>query len=398
MKIKEIKIRKILDSKKEETFEIEMLNDRFSVVSSVGKGKSRGSKEVFLIDFQKAKEIIKEIKNLIIKRDFSDLKEFDQFLLSLDGTPDKKKLGGNLILTLSVAFSKLLAKERGLPLFVLLREEFLRTFPEFKEELNNYQFPYLFFNFINGGLHSKKGPNFQEYLIIPQNRNPDFSLNLAKIFFAGLKEWFKKNDISISYGDEGGLIYPGKDDEKPLEIFSQVLKDLNLNYRKIRFGLDVAASSFLKEEEKEKYLDFYKYLIQKYQLFSLEDPFSENDILGFKKILNEFKNEVIIIGDDLTVTNAFLIEKAADFKAIDGVIIKPTQIGSLLETFQAISVAFKKNLKIIISHRSRETNDDFLADLTLAINAFGFKSGALTQKERLVKYLRIKKIKQILRK
>lgn len=398
MKIKEIKLKKIFDSRKEETFEIEMSSENFSVFSSVGKGKSRGSQEVTLISSKEAPLKLESVKELILKEDFSGLKEFDQFLLSLDKTPQKQNLGGNLTLTLSVAFAKLMAKEKGLPLFVFLREEFLKNFPELKEEFKSFECPYLLFNFINGGPHAEVGPDFQEYLIIPFSRDPSFSLNLAEIFFAGLKEWFRKNNLKINYGDEGGLIYPEKDNEAPLKIFSIILKDLNLNYQKIRFGIDVAASTFLKDKDKESFLKLYRFLIKKYHLFYLEDPFPEDDFLSFSRLNKEFQKKVLICGDDLTVTNPFLIEKAIKENSINSVIIKPTQIGTLLETFQAIYTALKGGLKVIISHRSGETEDDFLADLAVAVNAFGLKSGALVQKERMVKYLRIKKISEILKK
>lgn len=396
MKIKDIKIYQILDSRKEKTFKIEMFSEKFSVFSSVGKGKSRGSQEVELVSFERAKKLLCEIKELLISKDFLNLKEFEEFLLKLDNTKNKSRLGGNLILALSIAFIKLLAKERGLFLFQLLREEFLSLFPKFKSEFKNYQIPYFLFNFLNGGKHAPSGPDFQEYLFIPLFSDPDFSLNLAKIFFLGLKEWFKKNDIRLNYGDEGGLIYPEKDNEKPLEIFYEVIKDLNLSNRfEIKLGIDAAFSSISKGKNFD--VNFYEKLIKKYNLFYVEDPFSENDFSSFSLLRSKIGDQALIVGDDLTVTNPSFIEKAINLKAINSVIIKPTQIGSLTETFKAVAVALSGGLKTIISHRSGETEDDFLADLAVAINAFGLKSGSFTQKERLVKYLRVQEIYKFLK-
>ncbi|MGB9681242.1 MAG: hypothetical protein ACPLXL_01730 [Minisyncoccia bacterium] len=397
MKIKNLNFQIILDSRKEKTIEIEMFSENFSAKASVGKGKSRGSKEIYLIEPEKAQDNFFKIKNLLLNKDFSNLQEFENFLFSLDQTENKSQLGGNFILTLSIAFLKILAKEKGVHLFNLLREEFLSFFPELKSEYKNYYFPYFLFNFINGGKHVPWGPDFQEYLVIPFISEPEISFNLGKIIFSGLKEYFQRNKLSLDYGDEGGLIYPEKNNEEPLKIILKVIKDLDLDSSKVKLGLDVAASSFLTDDFKEEYFNFYKDLSKNYDLFYLEDPFRENDFLSFQKLNNELGKKTLIVGDDLTVTNPLLIEKTIKERAIGGVIIKPTQIGSITETFKAIKKAIEGGLKIIISHRSGETEDDFLADLSIAVNAFGLKSGSLTQKERLVKYQRVIEINKILK-
>jgi len=185
-----------------------------------------------------------------------------------------------------------------------------------------------------------------------------------------------------------------------LEIFSQIRKELKLE-KDIGFSLDVAASSFYNKETKDygllptrnfssgELLEIYKGLNKKYQLCSLEDPFEENDFENFQKITSLFSRKTIIIGDDLTVTNPKLLAKAAEQKAISGIIIKPTQIGTITETLKTIALAHQKQIKIIISHRSAETLDDFIADLTVASGAWGLKAGAPQPEERMVKYRRV---------
>ena len=390
MKIDDLQLKIILDSRQEKTLEVQMASGNYYVKSSAPQGKSRGEKEASFIPAEESLEKFQNIKADLVKKEFSSLKEFDNFLIKLDGTPNKSNLGGNLMLVLSMAFCRLQAKEEKKELYQFLREELIHNFPLLGSVLTDYQPPYFFFNVINGGKHSPFGPNFQEYLIVPQTQNPEESLNLAKIYFAGLKSWFLKNNYPLSYGDEGGLVFPEKDDEKPLAILKEVRKDLSLD-DKIKFSLDVAASTFLKKGDNSP-VDFYLKIIDNYQLLSLEDPFNEDDLENFKKLKFLIKNQCFIIGDDLTVTDANLIEKAITHQAIDGVIIKPSQKGTITETLEAIGLSLKNNLKIIVSHRSGETMDDFIADLSVAANAWGLKSGNITQKEREIKYQRVKEI------
>ena len=188
-------------------------------------------------------------------------------------------------------------------------------------------------------------------------------------------------------GDEGGFILKEKDNELPLRLLKQIVKKINSS-QKIRFGLDIAASNI-----KEK-INILK-LVEKYNLLYLEDPKKESDFAGFRKLREELKTQgrdALVIGDDLTVTNPQRIKKAIREKSIDGIIIKPNQIGSLTETIEAIKIAKKNKLKVIISHRSGETCDNFIADLALASNAWGLKSGAPSRSERNSKYNRLLEI------
>jgi enolase len=433
MKIDDIKLTIIKDSRQEDTLEAVMRNGPFEVVSSVPHGKSRGEREVYLADSPTALKNFEKIKPIILKQKFESLIDFDHFLLQLDGTDNKKNLGGNLTLVLSQTFARLAAKLTGLELFKYLKEELLAIAPELQNTLQKVPSPYFerseekgtpyfLFNLINGGQHasyfeqSEKqgsersegsyGPKIQEYLIVPKIDNPRVSLELAEIFFAGLKEYFLKEYGEIKFGDEGGLLIPacaGKPEnnyEKPLEIFSQIREELKLE-KDVGFSLDAAASSFYdknikeyrlfldKSSSREELLEIYKELNKRYHLVSVEDPFEENDFENFKKITSLFGKKTIIIGDDLTVTNPKLLEKAAGQKAISGIIIKPTQIGTITETLKTMALAHQKQIKIIVSHRSAETLDDFIADLAVAGNAWGLKAGAPQPEERMVKYRRV---------
>ena len=365
MRINDIFLKITHDSRGEETLRAIMRSGNIEVSTSVPHGKSKGEKEVFVMDPHTAIRKFEMIKERLIDVDFIDLNDFDNFLIELDGTKIKSVLGGNLILVLSQAFCRLAAKKEGLELW-----QYLERYLEINDKK---QVPLFLFNLINGGQHASYGPKIQEYMIVPQVDGPKVCLETAQIFFVGLKEYFKKEFGDNKFGDEGGLLFPGENYQQPLEIFEEIRDKLNLK-GKIKFSLDIAANSFY-DKKKEQYLlekdmlvskkellEVYKKLISKYDILSLEDPFEEKDLESFKELANARKAKTIVIGDDLTVTNYELVKEAIKMKAINGVIIKPTQKGTTIETLEAIAVALKNNLKIIVSHRSGETMDDFIAD------------------------------------
>ena len=395
MRIDDIFLKIITDSRKQETLKAAMKSGNIEVNSSVPHGKSTGEKEVYVLDPHSAVRRFEMIKDKIINVEFSSLKEFDNYLLRLDETENKSNLGGNLILVLSQTFCRLGAKSEGLELWQYLEKKL--TIPEQRKT------PYFLFNLINGGKHAAYGPKIQEYMIVPQIDDPKFSLEVAQIFFTGLKEYFKKEYGENKFGDEGGLLIPDDDYEKPLKILNQIKKELNLE-DKVKFSLDIAASSFYNKEKrvyllekdksfsKEKLEQIYKNLVSEYDILSIEDPFEENDWESFQKLTAEVGDKTTIIGDDLTVTNPELVKKAVEMKTITGVIIKPTQIGTVSETLKTIDLANRYNLKVIISHRSAETDDYFISDLAWASKAWALKAGAPNQEERMVKYNRLIKI------
>jgi len=395
VKIDDIFLKIILDSRGHDTLKATMKSGNIEVNSSIPQGKSTGSEEAYILEPHSAIRRFEMIKDKIIDVEFSNLKEFDNYLLRLDGTENKSNLGGNLILVLSQTFCRLAAKLENLELW-----QYLETQLSVHIEKN---VPFFLFNLINGGKHAVYGPKIQEYMIVPQVNNPRISLEVAQVFFAGLKEYLKKEYGKNQFGDEGGLLIFDDDYEKPLKILNQIKKELNLE-DKIKFSLDIASSSFYnkgrqvylleknKDFTKEELGEIYKKIIPEYDILSLEDPFEEKDWESFQRLVSDIGNKIVIIGDDLTVTNSKLVQRAIDMKAITGVIIKPTQIGTISGTLETIDLANQHNLKIIISHRSAETDDHFIADLAWASGAWGLKAGAPNQEERMIKYNRLIKI------
>src|SRR3989344_1585129 len=343
MRISQINLKIIQDSRGKDTLEAVMEVRDLSAVASVPAGKSKGKLETSSVDPSICLQKFAEIKNELLNFDFSHVLQFDNFLKKMDGTPDKSNLGGNLTLVLSIAFTKLFAKSN----------------------------------------------NLQTYRLIGKilNKNPE-----------KLKADISENFGEVRVGDEGAFAIKSSDPILGLEILNR-----NLDRQDVSLALDVAGSTFFtngkykigeKVFDTTEMFDLYQNLVSKFPLLSIEDPFSEDDKLGFVKICQLFKDNPWIIGDDLTVTNKELIQTAIDEKLMTGVIIKPNQIGSVSETLDAIKLAQDNNLKIIVSHRSGETNDDFIADLAFGCEADGLKSGSPTQAQRLVKYNRLIEIER----
>lgn len=389
MKISEIKLKIIQDSRGQDTLEAVMETADLSVVSSVPAGKSKGKLEVCSVEPSVCLQKFEIVKNEILNSDFSQLLQFDNFLKKLDGTANKSNLGGNLILVLSICFTKLFAKFNNLQTYQLIAE-MLGKKPE--------KFPYLYFNLIGGGLHAQDSLPFQEYILVTKFNSPSKGLEYAKLTVEKLKADITKNFGELRFGDEGTLSLKSSDPSLGLEVLSR-----NLDNQNVSLALDVAASSFYENGNYEigekvfttlQLLDFYQNLSAEFSLLSIEDPFCEDDKEGFVRICQMFRDKIWIIGDDLTVTNKELIQKAITDGQITGVIIKPNQIGSVSETLDAIRLAQDNNLKIIVSHRSGETNDDFIADLAYGAGTYGLKSGAPTQPQRLTKYNRLIEIER----
>ncbi len=389
MKISRINLKIIQDSRGQDTLEAKMVSGEFTAISSVPAGKSKGKLEVTSIAPEIALQKLEEIKSEILNINFSGVREFDNYVIKLDGTPNKSNLGGNLILVLSIAFTKLFAKSNNLQTYQLIGEILGRS-PQ--------KFPYLYFNLIGGGLHAENSLPFQEQILVTKFNSPSKGLEYAKSCVEKLRQDISKNFGKIRMGDEGTFSIKSSDPSLGLKVLFRNLDDQNVS-----LALDVAASSFYKNGEytlggkvfsTNQMLDLYRDLSAKFPLLSIEDPFSEDDKQGFIKICEIFKDKIWIIGDDLTVTNRDIIQKAIDEKQITGVIIKPNQIGSVSETLDSIKLAQSHNLKIIVSHRSGETNDDFIADLAFGASADGLKSGAPTQPQRLAKYNRLIKIEK----
>ncbi len=375
------------------TISVGGVSDSFSVPS----GASTGIHEAHELrdgDGRGVKDAIKKINDTIapalIGKNVLNQKEIDKIMLVLDGTPNKDNLGGNSMIGVSIACAKVAAKVTNREVY-----EYLRTLEEMKSSRKT---PYLFMNLINGGKHAKNDLAFQEYHIVPETSNTAEAINIGIKIQNTLKEIIVKDlgEESLVLGDEGGFAPKTSDICKPLTYLTEAIEKNNLQ-DKVRLALDVAASSFYengvykianKNVASEGLMDIYNSLISEFNLFSIEDPFDEEDFENFKK-LKEKNPSLYVVGDDLTVSNKFRLSRAIENKSINAIIIKPNQIGTLSETLETMKLARENDIEIIVSHRSGETDDDFIADLAYAFGCFGFKSGSPLKPERMVKYQRL---------
>lgn len=378
MKIEDIKLKIIADSRGQDTLEATLKSGSFESIASVPAGKSKGKFETTSIKPSLAISKFEEIKQEILSKDFSTVSEFDNFLIKLDGTEDKSNLGGNLILVLSIAFTKLLAKTNNLQTYQLIGQILGK---------DNKKFPYLYFNLIGGGLHAQDSLPFQEYILVTKYSSPAKGLEFAQNMVAKLGEDIGKNFGEIRKGDEGTYSIDSDDSELGLKVLKRNLE----SGAEVSLALDVAASTMSQKQS----IETYENIVANFPVLSIEDPFDEEDWENFAKLTAKIGSKTWIIGDDLTVTNPKLIKKAQEEKAASGVIIKPNQIGSISETLEAVRLAQSYGWKIIVSHRSGETMDDFIADLAFGVGADGLKSGAPTQPQRLVKYERLVEIEKL---
>ena len=386
-KIRKIQASEILDSRGNSTLKVKIYTDNFESSASVPHGKSIGRYEALsLPTWQALKNIKEKITPILIEKEV-DFKLIDQELISLDGKKDKSNLGANTTLGISLASARLQAKIERRPLFKFLSSFFpLRKTP--REDIT------LLMNIVNGGMHAFGGPDIQEYLILVKGINLKESVFLGSRIYHEMGKSFKRN-----IGDEGGFVPEERDVTRPIDIISRVIGEKGVR-KEVKIGLDVAASQLFDGEKyhlgdykftKDELVDFYLKLSKKYELLYLEDPFSEDDLESFAKLKKESQN-FLVVGDDLTVTNLEKTKEVKENDLISGIIIKPNQIGTLSETIDVINFAQEEGLKVIISHRSGETNDSFIADLAVACGAWGLKTGAPARGERVAKYNRLLEI------
>lgn len=400
-KITKALAREILDSRGNPTLEVSAFSDNNVGIFSVPSGASTGSHEALEkrdgdknrfngMGVLKAVEIIeKTISPALTGLDPSDQRKIDGEILRLDGTSNKTNLGGNATTGVSIACAKLAAKIKGAEVF-----EHLRSLADIK---SSRQTPLLFMNLINGGKHSQSPLAFQEYHIVPQTDSVAEALEIGVETQYALKK--KIVDVlgtsSANLGDESGFVLENPSVKKPLELLLEVMEENKL-MNKIKLSMDVAASSFYKdgayEFDGKKYsgdelMEFYARLINLFPIISIEDPFYEEDFGRFANLLA--LKQIHVVGDDLTVTNTARLKEAVLKRSVDAIIIKPNQIGTLTETLEAMKFARDNNIECVVSHRSGETNDDFIADLAFAFGCYGLKTGAPNGGERVAKYNRL---------
>ncbi len=397
MIVKDILVKEIKDSRGEPTIEVDVAGENGDACfAQIPSGKSRGRNEALVLRPAEAKRALEEtIKPNIAGREFNSIGELDDFLISLDGTDKKEKLGGNLVLGISIAFARLVARAGRKELWRVLNDEF------FDGEINQVK-PLIFSNLINGGAHAKNNLDVQEYMVVVKTHSSyresiknlkDFYVKLGDV----LKNKFRLGRMAL--GDEGGYSLEFANNFEPVEVLTETIKEID--FRKIfSIALDAAASGFYEDGvynfdgrkmDSGKMAEAYrKYFETIPLLVSIEDPFAEDDSEGFKK-LQSFAGGKLVVGDDLTTTNPRTIEKAAKEKLISGVIIKPNQIGTVTETCEAIKTAHANGIKTIVSHRSGEVEDPFIIHFAKAGGAYGVKIGAPVP-SRMSKFHELEKI------
>ena len=368
-----------MDSRGKPTVEVELETGDGIFTASVPSGTSEGKYEAVELRASKAvKNITQIIAATLRGKDPRKQKEIDELLIKLDGTKNKAKLGANAILPVSIAVCRAGAGAKNIPLW-----KYISQITNIK-----YKLPKPSVLLIEGGLHGAGGLDVQEFMIVPCEESFKENFQVAKQIYQNLKNILKDNfgNQGIKIGYEGAFTPPISDIEKALNFIMKASKRYN-----VQIGLDFAASNL----KKGKYnINFYQSLVKRYPIVFFEDPFGEKDWRSFQEINKKLGKKVSIIGDDLLATNLKRIRKAEEKKSCNGAIIKPDQIGTITEALETIKLAKSFGWKIMVSHRSGETLDNFIADLAVGVGADFIKSGAPATKERLVKYNRLLEIEK----
>ena len=402
-KIKAVKAREILDSRGNPTVEAEVETSDGVFCASVPSGASVGKNEaVELRDGGPrfgGKGVLKAVKNINAKiapklknHDVSRQNNIDDLLIRLDGTKNKSRLGANAILAVSMAVCRAGASAQKIPLYSYISKLF-GTKP-------GKIFPQPCFNVVNGGAHAGNDLEIQEFMIIPQEKSFAENLRTGTEIYYQLKDLLQKNfgEKAINIGDEGGFAPDFPKDTDALELLKQVI---NKTDSSVEIGVDFAATQFYRNEQykiddkiffRGGLLLFYLDLVKQYPIAFFEDPFAEGDWQGFQNLAKELKGTIDVFGDDLLTTNIEKIKEAENKKACNGLVLKLNQIGTISEALLAAKLARAESWKILVAHRSGETNDDFIADLAVGVNAEYIKSGAPVRGERVAKYNRLLKI------
>ena len=405
-KITKVVGRQVFDSRGNPTVEAEVfLKNKIKASAIAPSGASTGAYEAYeLRDKNKnyflGKSVLNAVKNIntIINKnlkntDSNKQKKIDQILLDLDGTENKNKLGANALLAVSLAVSKAEAISKKKELYQHLGKKFLLPKP--------------LMNIINGGAHADNNLRIQEFMIRPDSAK-NFMDAIEKCFLViqNLKKILQSKNLSTNVGDEGGFAPLINSNEGALDLIVQAIEKSKLKPGvDINICLDVAANELINKDgdyslNSSKFIsvddsiDYYKNLVSKYPIKSIEDPFAENDWKAWSRLTKEIGKNVQIVGDDLFVTNFKRLKKGIEEKSANSILIKVNQIGTLSETLDVIDLAKKNNFSTIISHRSGDTEDTFIADLSVATQSTQIKTGSLARSERVAKYNRLLRIEE----
>lgn len=409
-KIADIRAREVLDSRGNPTVEVEIFTEKSFGRAIVPSGASTGTHEALeLRDSDKkrynGKGVLKacehvngEIKSAVLGRDVFDQEGLDEFLIRLDGTENKSRLGANAILGVSLAVSHAAANERGVKLYRSLNAEATLL-------------PVPMMNVINGGKHAESGLDIQEFMIVPLGL-PNFreALRCGSEIFHALKKILQDRKLSTGVGDEGGFAPNLPHNEEALELLVEAITSAGYTPRKdVWVALDPAASEFFDAQKNtyamkikgvpheltsEELIDFYQQLVANYPIISIEDGLSEDDWDGWKKLTEQLGRKVQFVGDDIFVTNTKRLKKGIEMGVANSILIKLNQIGTLTETIRAVEMAKKYGYTTVISHRSGETEDMTIADLAVALETGQIKTGSLSRSERVCKYNQLLRIEE----
>ncbi len=401
MKIKNIYAREILDSRGNPTVETELtLENGVKVMASVPSGASTGTNEALELrdgdERYHGKGVTKAVNNVneiikpaLINQELNQEK-IDKLLLSLDGTKFKTNLGANAILSVSLCVMKAIALTENKELYQIFD--------------GPYIMPYPMMNIINGGVHASSGLEIQEFMIVPMQSTFKERLRCGSEVFQTLKGILKEEGYSTAVGDEGGFAPNFKSIEDALDhIMKSITKAGYTPKEDVSIAIDCAASEFYDGEKytinkqkitKEQLINYYLKLIDTYPIISIEDAFSENDIDSIKQLTALVKDKIMLVGDDYFVTNIEYLEKGITEKYNNSILLKANQIGTITEMLETIKLAKENNFKTIISHRSGETEDTFIADLAVGLNLGFIKTGSLCRGERICKYNRLLRIEE----
>lgn len=407
-KIKQIKAREVLDSRGNPTVEVDVVLDSGIMGrADVPSGASTGSREaVELRDGDKkrylGKGVLKAVGNVsniiapeLLGKDPAKQKEIDYLMIALDGTDNKAKLGANAILGVSLAVAKAAAIEANMPIYRYIGGK------------DAVRLPVPFLNILNGGKHADNNVDIQEFMIAPIGA-PSFkeALRYAAETYHNLKAVLKSKGLSTSVGDEGGFAPNLSSNEEAIqEIIAAIEKAGYKAGKDIAIVLDPAASEFYQDGKyvlkadkckltSEEMVGYYENLISKYPIISIEDALAENDWNGWQILTKKLGKKIQLTGDDIFVTNKKILAEGIQKKVGNSVLIKLNQIGTLTETLETVALAKKSNYTCVFSHRSGETEDSFLADVTVATNAGQLKTGAPARSERLAKYNQLMRIEE----
>lgn len=390
----------ILDSRGNPTVYCEMRVDEGIVVSaSVPSGASTGSKEALELrddvqtryDGKGVKRAVTNVNEIIkpavLGRELDQM-QIDRALIELDGTHNKSKLGANAILAVSLCVMKALAKVNNQELY-----EYLGS--------GSISMPLAMMNILNGGVHANNGVDIQEFMIVPALKSVHERVRCGAEIFHKLSSILKKKGLTTGLGDEGGYAPKLVSNTEALDLIVEAITKAGyIPGKNVFIALDVAANSFYNKDSntyrldntqmtREGLLNYYKYLVGKYPIISIEDPFQEDDFEYLAKMSEILGNKLMIVGDDYFVTNKSLLEKGVSLKAGNTILLKANQIGTISEMLDTINYAKENGFKTIISHRSGETEDTFIADMAVGLNLGFIKTGSLARGERICKYNRL---------